>query len=152
MGLMDGIFGNSSQLTDTHKEQLYKQQKEALMYPEHARAKQNALSQRDDLIDAYKYGLMGQAATIGIGNNTLTANSNPHVRRAHTPVMADPNKDDAYGPPLAVIKDMWRVKWGDVWVSERQRLREGEFWEAAEERLWQTDGMERAADWCRLKE
>lgn len=177
MGLMDGIFGradlglqsaDSAALADSYKDHLVQAQKEAylqaldramhnaahqrVMSPEHARAQQNAIRQKDDVMDAYKYGLLGQAVntTIGIGNTTSIGTIG--IGRQIDATEMDPNNNPAYAPALSVLKGMWQVKWGDRWVTYKQLQKEGAFWKDAEERLWQTDCMERAGNWYRIKE
>ena len=68
----------------------------------------------------------------------------------------DPNQREAYAIPLSRLVDMWRVKFGDLWVDVSEI--DDEFWSDASGRLHRNKLMEEVefhasnTPWARLKE
>lgn len=68
----------------------------------------------------------------------------------------NPNKNPVYSIPLSELVNLWRAKFGDLWVDVSEI--EEEFWEEASSRLHQNNMMETinhhtdTTPWSRLKE
>ena len=68
----------------------------------------------------------------------------------------DPNQREAYAIPLSRLVDMWRVKFGDLWVDVSEI--DDQFWADASGRLHRNKLMEEVefhasnTPWARLKE
>jgi hypothetical protein len=68
----------------------------------------------------------------------------------------NPNKDPAYSIPLSELANLWRARYGDLWVDVSEI--EEEFWVDASARLHQNKMMEEinhrsdSTPWSRLKE
>jgi hypothetical protein len=68
----------------------------------------------------------------------------------------DPNKREAYAIPLSTLVDLWRTKFGDVWIDVSEL--EDQFWLDASSRLHRNNLMEEVefrhsnTPWARLKE
>jgi hypothetical protein len=68
----------------------------------------------------------------------------------------NPNKDPAYSIPLSELANLWRARYGDVWVDVSEI--EEDFWIDASARLHQNKMMEEinhrsdTTPWSRLKE
>ena len=72
------------------------------------------------------------------------------------PAVDDPNKREAYVIPLSTLVNMWRAKYGDLWVDVSEI--DDEFWMDASSRLHRNKLMEEIefresnTPWARLKE
>ena len=79
----------------------------------------------------------------------------PHIRKG-PPVVDNPNKREAYVIPLSTLANMWRAKYGDLWVDVSEI--DEEFWMDASARLHRNKLMEEIefresnTPWARLKE
>lgn len=68
----------------------------------------------------------------------------------------DPNKREAYAIPLSTLVNMWRVKFGDLWIDVSEL--DEPFWMDASSRLHRNNLMEEVefrhsnTPWARLKE
>jgi len=68
----------------------------------------------------------------------------------------DPNKREAYVVPLSTLANMWRAKYGDLWIDVSEL--EEEFWMDASSRLHRNNLMEEIefresnTPWARLRE
>jgi 4-hydroxyphenylpyruvate dioxygenase-like putative hemolysin len=68
----------------------------------------------------------------------------------------NPNKNPVYSIPLSELVNLWRARYGDMWVDVSEI--EEEFWEEASSRLHQNNLMEAinhhsdTTPWSRLKE
>jgi hypothetical protein len=68
----------------------------------------------------------------------------------------NPNKDPAYSIPLSELANLWRARYGDLWVDVSEI--EEDFWCDASARLHQNKMMEEinhrsdSTPWSRLKE
>jgi hypothetical protein len=73
-----------------------------------------------------------------------------------TVTVFNPNKHPAYSIPLSELANLWRARYGDMWVDVSEL--DGEFWEEASQRLHQNKMMEEVnhhsdtTPWSRLKE
>lgn len=79
----------------------------------------------------------------------------PPIRKG-PPVVDNPNKREAYVIPLSTLVNMWRAKYGDLWVDVSEI--DEEFWMDASSRLHRNKLMEEIdfkesnTPWARLKE
>jgi hypothetical protein len=79
----------------------------------------------------------------------------PHIRKG-PPTVDNPNKREAYVIPLSTLANMWRAKYGDLWVDVSEL--DEEFWMDASARLHRNKLMEEIefresnTPWARLKE
>jgi hypothetical protein len=79
-------------------------------------------------------------------------------RRLRNPMMKvdDPNKREAYVIPLSTLVNLWRAKFGDLWIDVSEL--DDEFWSDASSRLHRNKLMEEIefresnTPWARLKE
>jgi len=78
-----------------------------------------------------------------------------HMRKG-LPVVDDPNKREAYVIPLSTLVNLWRAKFGDLWVDVSEI--DDEFWMDASSRLHRNKLMEEIefresnTPWARLRE
>jgi hypothetical protein len=78
-----------------------------------------------------------------------------HIRKG-PPVVDNPNQREAYVIPLSTLVNMWRAKYGDLWVDVSEI--DEEFWMDASSRLHRNKLMEEIefresnTPWARLKE
>lgn len=81
------------------------------------------------------------------------------LQRVTAPVtmtVFNPNKNPVYSIPLSELVNLWRARFGDMWVDVSEI--EEEFWEEASSRLHQNNMMETinhhsdTTPWSRLKE
>lgn len=81
------------------------------------------------------------------------------LQRVTAPVtmtVFNPNNNPVYSIPLSELVNLWRAKFGDLWVDVSEI--EEEFWEEASSRLHQNNMMETinhhtdTTPWSRLKE
>ena len=76
--------------------------------------------------------------------------------RKAPPVVDNPNQREAYVIPLSTLANMWRAKYGDLWVDVPEL--DDEFWSDASSRLHRNKLMEEIefresnTPWARLKE
>ena len=76
--------------------------------------------------------------------------------RKAPPVVDNPNQREAYVIPLSTLVNMWRAKYGDLWVDVSEI--DEEFWMDASSRLHRNKLMEEIefresnTPWARLKE
>jgi hypothetical protein len=76
--------------------------------------------------------------------------------RKAPPVVDNPNTREAYVVPLSTLANMWRAKYGDLWVDVSEI--DEEFWMDASSRLHRNKLMEEIefresnTPWARLKE
>lgn len=76
--------------------------------------------------------------------------------RKAPPVVDNPNQREAYVIPLSTLANMWRAKYGDLWVDVSEL--DDEFWSDASSRLHRNKLMEEIefresnTPWARLKE
>ena len=76
--------------------------------------------------------------------------------RKAPPVVDDPNKREAYVIPLSTLVNLWRAKFGDLWIDVSEL--DDEFWSDASARLHRNKLMEEIefresnTPWARLKE
>ena len=76
--------------------------------------------------------------------------------RKGPPVVENPNQREAYIVPLSTLANMWRAKYGDLWVDVSEI--DDEFWMDASSRLHRNKLMEEIefresnTPWARLKE
>ena len=76
--------------------------------------------------------------------------------RKGPPVVDNPNTREAYVVPLSTLANMWRAKYGDLWVDVSEI--DDEFWMDASSRLHRNKLMEEIefresnTPWARLKE
>ena len=79
----------------------------------------------------------------------------PHIRKG-PPTVDNPNKREAYVIPLSTLANMWRAKFGDVWIDVSEL--DEEFWMDASARLHRNKLMEEIefresnTPWARLRE
>ena len=103
----------------------------------------------DDLAQRYTKAL---AQNMVHTKNTFTAN----ILKPHKSKVDDPNTREAYVIPLSRLVNLWRAKFGDVWVDVSEL--EDEFWMDASARLHRNKLMEEIefresnTPWARLKE
>jgi hypothetical protein len=77
------------------------------------------------------------------------------IRKA-PPVVDNPNQREAYVIPLSTLVNMWRAKYGDLWVDVSEI--DDEFWADASSRLHRNKLMEEIefresnTPWARLRE
>ena len=79
-------------------------------------------------------------------------------RRLRNPMMKvdDPNKREAYVIPLSTLVNLWRAKFGDLWIDVSEL--DDEFWSDASSRLHRNKLMEEIefresnTPWARLRE
>jgi len=78
-----------------------------------------------------------------------------HMRKG-LPVVDNPNQREAYIVPLSTLANMWRAKYGDLWVDVSEI--DDEFWMDASSRLHRNKLMEEIefresnTPWARLRE
>lgn len=78
-----------------------------------------------------------------------------HIRKG-PPVVDNPNQREAYVVPLSTLANMWRAKYGDLWVDVSEI--DEEFWMDASSRLHRNKLMEEIefresnTPWARLRE
>jgi hypothetical protein len=76
--------------------------------------------------------------------------------RKGPPVVDNPNQREAYVVPLSTLANMWRAKYGDLWVDVSEI--DDEFWADASARLHRNKLMEEIefresnTPWARLRE
>lgn len=78
-----------------------------------------------------------------------------HIKKG-PPIVDNPNQREAYIVPLSTLANMWRAKYGDLWVDVSEL--EDEFWMDASSRLHRNKLMEEIefresnTPWARLRE
>jgi hypothetical protein len=88
------------------------------------------------------------------GANQAQASSSK-IRKG-PPVVDNPNTREAYVVPLSTLANMWRAKYGDLWVDVSEI--DDEFWADASSRLHRNKLMEEIefresnTPWARLRE
>ena len=93
-------------------------------------------------------GLMNSAQASQYGQALLSA----HMRK----VVDNPNTREAYIVPLSTLVNLWRAKYGDLWVDVSEI--DDEFWMDASSRLHRNKLMEEIefresnTPWARLRE
>lgn len=81
--------------------------------------------------------------------------SSSHIRKG-PPTVDNPNQREAYVVPLSTLANMWRAKYGDLWVDVSEI--DEEFWMDASARLHRNKLMEEIefresnTPWARLRE
>jgi hypothetical protein len=77
-------------------------------------------------------------------------------KRGVKPVVDNPNQREAYVVPLSTLVNLWRAKYGDLWVDVSEI--DDEFWSDASSRLHRNKLMEEIefresnTPWARLRE
>lgn len=112
----------------------------------------------------YGQGMMNSAAAQQAQQSNALRNmysqmqaqaSSSKIRKG-PPVVDNPNKREAYVIPLSTLVNMWRAKYGDLWVDVSEI--DEEFWMDASSRLHRNKLMEEIefresnTPWARLKE
>jgi hypothetical protein len=104
-------------------------------------------------------GLMSSAQQSNALKNIyaqMQAQAGASKMRKAPPVVDNPNQREAYVVPLSTLVNMWRAKYGDLWVDVSEI--DEEFWMDASARLHRNKLMEEIefresnTPWARLKE
>lgn len=69
-------------------------------------------------------------------------------------ILKDPNRIASMTMPLTALVDLWRVKWGDTWLHDRQLppAEDLDLWSMAAVRLHANSKFEIVASYFRLRE
>ena len=100
-------------------------------------------------------GLMNSAQAAQNASVTQSMYNRAHMRKG-LPVVDDPNKREAYVIPLSTLVNLWRAKFGDLWIDVSEL--DDEFWMDASSRLHRNKLMEEIefresnTPWARLRE
>ena len=100
-------------------------------------------------------GLLNSAQAAQQANAMQRLSSASHIRKG-PPVGDNPNQREAYIVPLSTLANMWKAKYGDLWVDVSEI--DDEFWMDASSRLHRNKLMEEIefresnTPWARLKE
>ena len=100
---------------------------------------------KNTILQGGKYG----GGVLGPATKSRTV-SNSSMR------MDDPNKREAYVIPLSTLVNLWRAKFGDLWIDVSEL--DDEFWMDASSRLHRNKLMEEIefresnTPWARLRE
>ena len=100
-------------------------------------------------------GLMNSAQAAQNASAMQSMYNRAHMRKG-PPVVDNPNKREAYIVPLSTLANMWRAKYGDLWVDVSEI--DDEFWADASLRLHRNKLMEEIefresnTPWARLRE
>jgi len=96
-----------------------------------------------------------QQASVMRGMYGQALANSSHIRKG-PPVVDNPNQREAYVVPLSTLANMWRAKYGDLWVDVSEI--DEEFWMDASARLHRNKLMEEIefresnTPWARLRE
>lgn len=95
------------------------------------------------------------AGTFG-GYGQFPPPTNPFGRKHEGVLSSHPSELPAMVMPLSTLIDMWRVKFGDVWIDENSPVtppvEDYPFWHTAARRLHSNGAFEYVDNWFRLKE
>jgi hypothetical protein len=100
-------------------------------------------------------GLMNSAQAAQQASVMQSMYGRAHMRKG-PPVVDNPNKREAYVIPLSTLVNLWRAKFGDLWVDVSEIA--DEFWMDASSRLHRNKLMEEIefresnTPWARLRE
>ena len=104
-----------------------------------------------------KMKTLGQQLTEDLEDMSVYAREVIRPRKPYAGMKVDnPNTREAYAIPLSRLVNLWRAKFGDVWVDVSEL--EDEFWSDASSRLHRNKLMEEVefresnTPWARLKE
>jgi hypothetical protein len=122
----------------------------------------NLQGARNSVQNMYGQGMMNNAQAAQQSNalKNIYAQMQAQAGSAHIrkgpPVVDNPNEREAYVVPLSTLVNMWRAKYGDLWVDVSEI--DEEFWMDASSRLHRNKLMEEIefresnTPWARLKE
>jgi hypothetical protein len=113
---------------------------------------------KNTILQGGKYagqGLMNSAQAAQNANAMQSMYNRAHMRKG-LPVVDNPNTREAYIVPLSTLVNLWRAKYGDLWVDVSEI--DDEFWMDASSRLHRNKLMEEIefresnTPWARLRE
>lgn len=93
---------------------------------------------------------------MGMVKDKMLQDALNELNKAMTMTSFNPNKNPVYSIPLSELVNLWRARYGDMWIDVSEI--EEEFWEEASSRLHQNQMMETinhhsdTTPWSRLKE
>ena len=93
---------------------------------------------------------------MGMVKDKMLQDALNELNKAMTMTSFNPNKNPVYSIPLSELVNLWRARYGDMWIDVSEI--EEEFWEEASARLHQNKKMETinhhsdTTPWSRLKE